>query len=83
MGVEEINALQPQAVGMSRLLTLAYDSMTDRVKAIEEVKLRDTVKIMIGGAQVSERVKEHSEADAYAKDAVGGVMLTKKWVGGE
>ena len=41
------------------------------------------VKIMIGGAQMSERVKEYSGADAHAKDAMDGVMLTKKWIGGE
>jgi methanogenic corrinoid protein MtbC1 len=52
------------------------------VKAIEEAKLRDSVKIMIGGALMSERVKEYSGADAYAKDAVDGVMLTKKCIGG-
>jgi methanogenic corrinoid protein MtbC1 len=38
---------------------------------------------MIGGAHMSERVKEFSGADAYAKDAMDGVMLTKKWVGGQ
>ena len=81
--VEEINAFKPQVVGMSGLLTLAYDSMRDTVKAIEEAKLRETIKIMIGGAQMSERVKEYSGADAYAKDAMDGVMITKKWIGGE
>jgi trimethylamine corrinoid protein len=81
--VEEIKAFEPRVVGMSGLLTIAYDSMRDTVKAIEEAKLRDAVKIMIGGAQMSERVKEYSGADAYAKDAMVGVMLTKKWIGGE
>lgn len=81
--VEGIKAFQPQVVGMSGLLTLAYDSMRDTVKAIEGAKLRDSVKIMIGGAQMSERVKEYSGADAYAKDAMDGVALTKKWIGGE
>jgi methanogenic corrinoid protein MtbC1 len=38
---------------------------------------------MIGGAQMSERVKEFSGADAYDKDAMDGVMLTKNWVGGQ
>ena len=81
--VEEMKAFQPQVVGMSGPLTIAYDSMRDTVKAIEEAKLRDAVKIMIGGAQVSERGNEYSGADAYAKDAMDGVMLTKKWIGDE
>jgi len=81
--VVEIRAFQPHVVGMSGLLTVAYDSMRDTVKAIEEAELRHNVKIMIGGAQMSERVKEYAGADAYAKDAMDGVMLTKKWIGGE
>jgi len=81
--VEEINVFQPQVVGLSGLLTLAYDSMRNTVKAIEKAGLRDSVKIMIGGAQMSERIKEYSGADAYAKDAMDGVKLTKKWIGVE
>jgi 5-methyltetrahydrofolate--homocysteine methyltransferase len=80
--VEEIKDFQPQVVGMSGLLTLAYDSMKNTVKAIEEAGLRDSVKIMIGGGQMSEKVKEYAGADAYGKDAMEGVTLTKKWIGG-
>jgi len=81
--VEEIKDFQPQVVGMSGLLTLAYDSMKNTVKAIEEAGLRDRVKIMIGGGQMSEKVREYAGADAYGKDAMEGVTLTKKWIGGQ
>ena len=81
--VEEIKDFQPQVVGMSGLLTLAYDSIKDTVQAIDDAGLRDKVKIMIGGGQMSEKVKEYSGADAYGKDAMEGVTLVKKWVGGE
>jgi 5-methyltetrahydrofolate--homocysteine methyltransferase len=68
-------------VGLSGLLTLAYDSMKKTVQAIEEAGLRNSVKIMIGGGQMSERVKEFVGADAFGKDAMEGVILAKKWIG--
>jgi 5-methyltetrahydrofolate--homocysteine methyltransferase len=79
--VEEIQDFKPQVVGLSGLLTLAYDSMKKTVQAIEEAGLRNSVKIMIGGGQMSERVKEFARADAFGKDAMEGVILAKKWIG--
>jgi 5-methyltetrahydrofolate--homocysteine methyltransferase len=81
--VEEIKDFQPQVVGMSGLLTLAYDSMKNTVQAITDAGLRESVKIMIGGAPTSEKVKEYAGADAYGKDAIVAVTLVKEWVGGE
>jgi len=79
--VNGIKEFQPQVVGMSGLLTLAYDSMKKTVDAIREAGLRDKVKIMLGGGQISEDVREFSGADAIGKDAVAGVSLTNKWIG--
>jgi len=42
--------------------------------------LRDGVKIMIGGGTVTDDVRKYSGADAYGKDAVAAVTLSKKWV---
>ena len=67
-------------MGLSGLLTLAYDSMKKTVQAIEEAGLRNSVKIMIGGGQMSERVMEYAGADAFGKDAMEGVILAKKWI---
>jgi 5-methyltetrahydrofolate--homocysteine methyltransferase len=80
--VEEIKAFQPKIVGMSGLLTLAYDAMKEAITAIEEAGLRGQVKIMIGGGQMSDKIREFAGADAYGKDAVAGVTLAKNWVGG-
>ena len=80
--VEAIRNFKPQVVGMSGLLTLAFDSMRDTVQAIQEAGLRDKVRIMIGGGQVSEKVKAYTGADAYGPDAVAGIRLAKQWVGG-
>ncbi len=81
--VEEIREFQPRVVGMSGLLTQAYDSMKETVEAIAEAGLRDDLKIMIGGGQMDDKVCEYAGADAYGKDALQGVTLTKKWIGVE
>jgi methanogenic corrinoid protein MtbC1 len=79
--VEAIQDFEPQVVGLSGFLALAFDTMKETVEAIETAGLRDGVKIMIGGGQVSEQVREYTAADAYGRDAAAGVSLAKKWVG--
>jgi 5-methyltetrahydrofolate--homocysteine methyltransferase len=81
--VEAINEIQPRVVGMSGLLTLAYDSMKNTVNAIQEAGLRDKVKIMIGGGGMSDDVREYAGADAYGPDAMAAVNLVKDWMGEE
>lgn len=80
--VEKIGEVKPEIVGLSGFLTLAYDSMRDTVKAINEAGLRDRVKIMIGGAPMDEGVREYIGADAYGPDATSAVRLAKQWLGG-
>jgi methanogenic corrinoid protein MtbC1 len=79
--VEAIREFQPTVVGMSGLLTLAFDAMKKTVEAIQEAGLRDKVRIMIGGGVVTEKVKEFAGADAYGPDAVAAVRLCKQWTG--
>ena len=79
--VEAIRDLQPQVVGLSGFLTLAFGAMKETVEAIKAAGLRDGVKIMIGGGQVNDKLEEYAGADAYGRDAVTGVSLAKKWVG--
>ena len=81
--VEAIKEFQPKVVGMSGLLTLAFDSMKKTVQAIEEAGLRKAVRIVIGGGVVTEKIKDYSGADAYAPDAMAGVRLCKQWMGSE
>ena len=79
--VEAIKDFQPEVVGLSGFLTLAFDSMVETVKAIKDAGLRDKVKIMIGGGQIDEVIKEYTGADAYGLDAIAAVNLTKGWIG--
>lgn len=77
--VEAIKNVQPEVVGMSALLTLAFESLKSTVDAIREAGLRDQVKIMIGGGAVDDEVREYSGADAYGEDAMAAVNLSKNW----
>jgi len=79
--VEAIREFQPQVVALSGFLTLAFDAMKETIAAIQAAGLRDGVKIMVGGGPVSEQVKSYTGADAYGKDAIAGVSLTRQWVG--
>jgi 5-methyltetrahydrofolate--homocysteine methyltransferase len=79
--VEKIKEFQPQVVGLSGFLTLAFDSMKKTVEAIEQAGLRERIKVMIGGGQIDEEVRKYVRADAYGKDAVAGVELCRKWIG--
>lgn len=80
--VEQIKDFEPQVVGLSGFLTLAFDVMKETVDAIQEAGLRDQVKVMIGGGQVDDQVTAHTGADAYGKDAMAAVKLAQDWIGG-
>jgi methanogenic corrinoid protein MtbC1 len=79
--VDEIKKTGAPVVGLSGFLALAFDSMKDTVEAIKAAGLRDKVKVMIGGGQMSDEIKNYTGADAYGKDAMAGVTLAKKWIG--
>ncbi len=79
--VDKIRETGATVVGMSGLLTLAFESMKVTVEAIAEAGLRDKVKIMIGGPQVDEQVRKYAGADAYGQDAMAGVALARQWTG--
>jgi 5-methyltetrahydrofolate--homocysteine methyltransferase len=78
--VDAVKEFQPQVVGLSGFLTLAYDPMKNTVQALKDAGLRDQVKIMIGGGQMDEKIRQYTNADAYGKDAMAAVALAKSWV---
>jgi 5-methyltetrahydrofolate--homocysteine methyltransferase len=79
--LEAIKEHEPHIVGMSALLTTTMRSMGDTVKAIEEAGLRDKVKVMIGGAPVTQRFADDIGADGYAANAASAADLAKEFVG--
>lgn len=79
--IDAIKEHKPDIVGMSCLLTVAFDSMEKTVKAIKNAGLRDEVKIMIGGAPINDEIYEYTGADGWAEDAVKAVKLAKNFIG--
>jgi len=80
--VEKIMQVRPQIVGLSGFLTLAFDQMKATVEAIKVAGLRDSIKVMIGGAPMDDKVARYVGADAYGSDAAAAVRLAKTWIGG-
>lgn len=76
--VEAVREHKPDLVGMSALLTTTMVQMKATIDALEEAGLRDSVKIMIGGAPVTASFAEQIGADAYAPDAATAVELARE-----
>jgi 5-methyltetrahydrofolate--homocysteine methyltransferase len=74
--VEETGA---RIVGLSGFLTLAYDPMKATVAALKAAGFDG--KVMVGGGQVDESIRDYTGADAYGKDAMAAVTLAKEWSG--
>ena len=77
--VAETKAYQPDVLGLSGLLTLAFDPMKDVVNGLVSVGLREKTKVIIGGGQMDEGVREYTGADEWVIDAVSGVNRCKEW----
>jgi 5-methyltetrahydrofolate--homocysteine methyltransferase len=71
--VDAVREHKPILIGMSALLTTTMVQMKATVEALEEAGLRDSVKIMVGGAPVTATYAEQIGADAYAPDAASAV----------
>jgi 5-methyltetrahydrofolate--homocysteine methyltransferase len=79
--IDEINDFQPDVVGLSGFLTLAFDSMKETIEAFDQAGMRDSFKIMIGGGQIDETVRSYTGADAFGVNAVEAVNLCRDWMG--
>jgi 5-methyltetrahydrofolate--homocysteine methyltransferase len=79
--VEAIKEHKPDIVGMSALLTTTMRAMGYTIKAIEEAGLRDSVKVIVGGAPVDQAFSERIGADGYGANAPGAADLCKQLVG--
>ena len=79
--VEAVKAHQPAVVGLSALLTTTMPNMKTTIEALKAAGLRDRVKVIIGGAPVTEAYARDIGADGFAPDASRAVTLTKSLVG--
>jgi 5-methyltetrahydrofolate--homocysteine methyltransferase len=76
--VDAVKEFDPNVVGMSALLTTTMRSMEQTIKALEEAGVRDKVKIIIGGAPVTQSFADQIGADGYASNAASAADLAKK-----
>jgi 5-methyltetrahydrofolate--homocysteine methyltransferase len=68
-------------IGVSALLTTTMASMKNTVEAVKEAGLDGKVKVIIGGAPVTQKYADEIGADGYARDAAGAATLVKRLLG--
>ncbi|MGD0915168.1 MAG: cobalamin-dependent protein [Thermodesulfobacteriota bacterium] len=78
--VDVVKETGATVVGLSGLLTVAFDSMKETVAALAAAGLRPKVKVMVGGGSVTEKVQHYTGADAWGTDAQSAVLLCNQWI---
>ena len=79
--IEVIKESKPDIVAMSALLTTTLPRMSGVIKELKKAGLRDQIKVMVGGAPVTQDWAEKIGADAYGSDAVEAVVKAKELMG--
>ena len=78
--LEAVKEYDPDVLGMSALLTTTMRTMESTIKVLEEAGVRDKVKVMIGGAPVTQAFADQIGADGYASNAASAADLAKQLV---
>jgi 5-methyltetrahydrofolate--homocysteine methyltransferase len=76
--IEAVKDKKAQILALSALLTTTMPAMADTIKALKEASVRDRVKVMIGGAPVTQSYADEIGADGYAPDAASAVDKAKE-----
>jgi len=79
---EEVRTLKPDVLGMSTLLTTTMHEIGVVIKKLEETGLRSSVKVIVGGAPVTEAFAKRMGADGYGADGGQAIKLCKQLVQG-
>jgi len=77
--VSAVREHKPIALGMSCLLTSTEPELVKVIQELKKQGLREGLKIVIGGAALSQRVADDIAADAFAPDAITGLDIIKGW----
>jgi len=77
--VNAVKEHKPLALGMSCLLTSTEGELGKVIQELKGQNMREKVKVIIGGAALSERVARDISADAFAPDAITGIDIIKGW----
>jgi len=78
---DEVAARKPDVLGLSALLTTTMRAMKDTIEELKRKGVRDSVKIMVGGAPLTQQYADEIGADAYGRDAADAVKRAKELVG--
>jgi 5-methyltetrahydrofolate--homocysteine methyltransferase len=78
--VAAVNEHQPDFIAMSALLTTTMPNMQTTIEALQAAGVRDRVKVLIGGAPITDAYAEKIGADGYAPDASRAVKLAQSLV---
>ena len=78
--MEAIRNEKPKILAISALVSMTLPEVGKLMKALEEANLRKDLKIIIGGAPVTEDFVKDIGADAYAKNAIDGVNICLRWM---
>ena len=78
--IETVNSKQANIIAMSALLTTTMPSMKTTIDALKQAGVRGKVKVLIGGAPITQKYADEIGADGYSENAVGAVALAKKAV---
>jgi len=79
--VRAVKEHNPDILGMSALITSTMSGMRDVIKALEVAELRSKVKVIVGGAPVTQHFAEHIGADGYGADGGSAIKLCRNLVG--
>ncbi len=76
--VNAVNAHNATIVALSALLTVTMPMMKNTIEALQRANLRDSVKVMVGGAPVTQQYAESIGADGYSETATGAVTMARQ-----
>ncbi len=79
--VDAVKANKPNLIGLSALLTTTMPKMKEVIESLVEAGIRSTVRVMVGGAPVTEKFAKDIGADGYAPDAASAVEKARELIG--
>ena len=77
--VDKVQEHAPKVVGLSALMTTTMLNQQKVITALEKNGLRDRVRVIIGGAPVTEKYAQEIGANGFSENAMGAVKLVKSW----
>lgn len=80
--VEKAKELKPDLILLSALLTTTMPNQKEVIDSLKEAGIRENVKVLVGGAPVSQDWVEQIGADGYGENASAAVKVAKKLIGG-